>query len=193
MTNDKEWGVPLNNIVDYARLQSTQPRRQMFVKLLAYWIDKGGDEDAAREAIIAIQKGQVLTERSMPREFMPRYRSEILASKLIEIISKIDQKISSREEKWDWAHVMKVMIDEGIIMKTTPNKFDQLICGMLPGKGRDNVRKNGDYSIINKDMPWTQWTNLSHLNPSEAQDRTICNMIAIEFQPILQRKIVKDY
>lgn len=193
MTNDKEWGVPLNNIVDYARLQSTQPRRQMFVKLLAYWIDKGGDEDAAREAIIAIQKGQVLTERSMPREFMPRYRSEILASKLIEIISKIDQKISSREEKWDWAHVMKVMIDEGIIMKTTPNKFDQLICGMLPGKGRDNVRKNGDYSIINKDMPWTQWTNLSHLNPSEAQDRTICNMIAMEFQPILQRKIVKDY
>jgi hypothetical protein len=193
MTNDKEWGVPLNNIVDYARLQSTQPRRQMFVKLLAYWIDKGGDEDAAREAIIAIQKGQVLTERSMPREFMPRFRSEILASKLIEIISKIDQKISSREEKWDWAHVMKVMIDEGIIMKTTPNKFDQLICGMLPGKGRDNVRKNGDYSIINKDMPWTQWTNLSHLNPSEAQDRTICNMIAMEFQPILQRKIVKDY
>lgn len=193
MTKDKEWGVPLNNIVDYARLQSTQPRRQLFVKLLAYWIDKGGDEDAAREAIIAIQKGQVLTERSMPSDFMPRYRSEILASKLIEIISKIDQKISSREEKWDWAHVMKVMIDEGIIMKTTPNKFDQLICGMLPGKGRDNVRKNGDYSIINKDMPWTQWTNLSHLNPSEAQDRTICNMIAMEFQPILQRKIVKDY
>ena len=193
MTNDKEWGVPLNNIVDYARLQSTQPRRQMFVKLLAYWIDKGGDEDAAREAIIAIQKGQVLTERSMPREFMPRYRSEILASKLIEIISKIDQKISSREEKWDWAHVMKVMIDEGIIMKTTPNKFDQLICGMLPGKGRDNVRKNGDYDILNKKLPWTQWTNLSHLNPSEAQDRTICNMIAMEFQPILQRKIVKDY
>ena len=193
MTNDKEWGVPLNNIVDYARLQSTQARRQMFVKLLSYWMDKGGDEDAAREAINAIQKGQVLTERSMPREFMPRYRSEILASKLIEIISKIDQKISSREEKWDWAHVMKVMIDEGIIMKTTPNKFDQLICGMLPGKGRDNVRKNGDYSIINKDMPWTQWTNLSHLNPSEAQDRTICNMIAMEFQPILQRKIVKDY
>ena len=193
MTNDKEWGVPLNNIVDYARLQSTQPRRQLFVKLLAYWIDKGGDEDAAREAINAIQKGQVLTERSMPREFMPRFRSEILASKLIEIIKKIDQKISSREEKWDWAHVMKVMIDEGIIMKTTPNKFDQLICGMLPGKGRDNVRKNGDYSIINKDMPWTQWTNLSHLNPSEAQDRTICNMIAMEFQPILQRKIVKDY
>ena len=193
MTNDKEWGVPLNNIVDYARLQSTQPRRQMFVKLLAYWIDKGGDEDAAREAIIAIQKGQVLTERSMPREFMPRYRSEILASKLIEIISKIDQKISSREEKWDWAHVMKVMIDEGIIMRTTPNKFDQLICGMLPGKGRDNVRKNGDYDILNKKLPWTQWTNLSHLNPSEAQDRTICNMIAMEFQPILQRKIVKDY
>lgn len=193
MTNDKEWGVPLNNIVDYARLQSTQARRQMFVKLLAYWMDKGGDEAAAREAIKEIQEGQIVTARSMPSDFMPYYRTEILASQLIAIIKKIDQKISSREEKWDWAHVMRVMIDEGILMKTTPNNFDHLICGMLPGKGRDTVRKNGDYDILNKELPWTQWTKLSHLNPSEAQDRAICNMIAMEFQPILQRKILKDY
>ena len=193
MTNDKEWGVPLNNIVDYARLQSTQARRQMFVKLLAYWMGKGGNEDAGREAIKAIQEGQIITERSMPKEFMPRYRTEILASQLIAIVREIELKISSREENWDWAHVMRVMIDEGILMKTTPNNFDHLICGMLPGKGRDTVRKNGDYDILNKELPWTQWTKLSHLNPSEAQDRTICNMIAMEFQPILQRKILKDY
>ena len=88
---------------------------------------------------------------------------------------------------------MRVMIDEGIIMRVTRNKFDQLICQMLPGKGRDNVRKSGDYSIVDRKDPWTQWSTLSHLNPQEYQDRTICNMIAMEFQPVLRRKIVMGY
>jgi hypothetical protein len=130
----------------------------------------------------------------MPKEFLPYYRSETIAVKLIDIIRKIDERIAAKENNWDWAHVMRVMIDEGIILtNTTPNKFDQLICAMVPGKGRDNVRKNGDYSILDRNEPWTQWTKQSHLNPQEAQDRTICNMIAIEFQPVLRRKIIMDY
>jgi hypothetical protein len=64
---------------------------------------------------------------------------------------------------------------------------------MIPGKGRDNVRKNGDYTIIMREQPWTQWTRQSHLNPQEAQDRIICNMIAMEFQPVLRRKIIAEY
>ena len=43
----------------------------------------------------------------------------------------------------------RVIIDEGIILtNTTPNKFDQLICPMISGKGSDNVRKSGDFTII---------------------------------------------
>ena len=194
MANDNEKGIPLGYIVEYAKAQPTQAKRQAFVNLIRFWADNGGDLEAAVKAILEIQGGQVISAGNMPREFMPYYRSETIAVKLIDIIRKIDEKIASKEDNWDWAHVMRVMIDEGIILtNTTPNKFDQLICAMVPGKGRDNVRKNGDYSILDHKDPWPLWTKESHLNPQEAQDRTICNMIAVEFQPVLRRKIIMDY
>lgn len=34
---------------------------------------------------------------------------------------------------------------------------------------------------------------MSALDPEEAQDRLICNMIAMEFQPVIRRKISMDY
>ena len=194
MADDNEKGIPLGYIVEYAKAQPTQAKRQAFVNLIRFWADNGGDLAEAIKAILEIQGGQVINANNMPREFMPYYRSETIAAKLIDIIRKIDEKIASKEDNWDWAHVMRVMIDEGIIMtNTTPNKFDQLICAMVPGKGRDNVRKNGDYSILDRKEPWTQWTKQSYLNPQEAQDRTICNMIAKEFEPVLRRKIIMDY
>ena len=194
MANDNEQGIPLGYIVEYAKAQPTQAKRQAFVNLIHFWAQNGGDTEAAIKAILEIQGGQVISANSMPKEFMPYYRSETIAVKLIDIIRKIDEKIASKEDNWDWAHVMRVMIDEGIILtNTTPNKFDQLICAMVPGKGRDNVRKNGDYSILDHKDPWPLWTKESHLNPQEAQDRTICNMIAKEFQPVLRRKIIMDY
>lgn len=194
MANDNGTCIPLGYIVEYAKAQSTQARRQAFVNLIHFWADNGGDLESALKAILEIQGGQVISVGNMPKEFMPYYRSATIAAKLIDIIRKIDERIASKEDNWDWAHVMRVMIDEGIIMtNTTPNKFDQLICAMVPGKGRDNVRKNGDYSILDRKEPWTQWTKQSHLNPQEAQDRTICNMIAKEFEPVLKRTIIIDY
>ena len=186
-------GIPLSDIVEYAKAQPTQAKRQAFVKLLQYWGEVSGNEEAARQAISEIQGGQTISPHCMPKEFMPMFRSSTMVMQLIDIVKRIDLKISTHQEPWDWAHVMRVMIDEGIIMRVTRNKFDQLIYQMLPGKGRDNVRKSGDFSIIEREEPWTQWTNLSHLNPQEAQDRMICNMIAIEFQPVLRRKIVMEY
>lgn len=194
MADNTVLGIPLSYIVEFAKSQPTQAKRQAFVNLIRFWAENGGDEMAAVKAILEIQGGQMISASCMPREFLPMFRSEIIATKLIAIIRKIDVTISTKAENWDWAHVMRVMIDEGIILtSTTPNKFDQLICAMIPGKGRDNVRKNGDYSILDRKEPWTQWTKLSHLNPQEAQDRMICNMIAKEFEPVLRRKIVIDY
>lgn len=194
MADNNVLGIPLSYIVEFAKSQPTQAKRQAFVNLIRFWAENGGDEMAAVKAILEIQGGQMISASCMPREFLPIFRSEIIATKLIAIIRKIDVTISTKAENWDWAHVMRVMIDEGIILtSTTPNKFDQLICAMIPGKGRDNVRKNGDYSILDRKEPWTQWTKLSHLNPQEAQDRMICNMIAKEFEPVLRRKIIIDY
>ena len=194
MANDNEKGIPLGYIVEYAKAQPTQAKRQAFVNLIHFWTDNGGDLEEAIKAILEIQGGQVISAGNMPREFMPYYRSETIATKLIDIVRKIDERIASKEDNWDWAHVMRVMIDEGIILtNTTPNKFDQLICAMVPGKGRDNVRKSGDYKILERKEPWTQWIKQSHLDPQEAQDRMICNMIAKEFEPVLRRKIIMDY
>lgn len=193
MAKDNEEAIPLRYIVEYAKSQPTQARRQAFVNLLTFWGENGGDASSVLTAIHEIQGGQVISASAMPKEFMPHYRIEDVASQLIEIVRQIDTKIATRQENWDWAHVMKVMIDEGIIMHVVPNKFDQLVCSMIPGKGRDTVRKNGDYTIVMRPEPWTQWTSQSHLNPREAEDRMVCNMIALEFQPVLRRKIVIEY
>ena len=194
MANDNEKGIPLSYMVEYAKARQTEANRQAFVNLIHFWADNGGDLESAVKAILEIQGGQVISANSMPQEVMPYDRSEPIAVQLIDISRKMDEKIASKEDNWDWAHVLRVMIDEGIILtNTTPNKFDQLICAMVPGKGRDTVRKNGDYSILDHKDPWPLWTKESHLNPQEAQDRTICNMIAKEFQPVLRRKIIMDF
>lgn len=43
-------------------------------------------------------------------------------------------------------------------MRVTANRFDQIVCSTIPGNGRDNVRKNGDFTIVQRDEPWHQWT-----------------------------------
>lgn len=191
--NPRACAIPINNIVDYAKAQSTQARRQPFVNLINYWSEHDGDEEAARKAISQIQGQQMIQACNLPKEFMPKFRSEAIAAQLIEIVRKLDVVITTHQENWDWAHVMKVMIDEGIIMRISPNKFDSIICSMIPGKGRDNVRKNGDYMILDCHEPWSSWTKNSYVNPYQAQERTICMMIALEFQPVLERKIQIEY
>lgn len=191
--NPRACAIPINNIVDYAKAQSTQARRQPFVNLINYWSEHDGDEEAARKAISQIQGQQMIQASNLPKEFMPKFRSEAIAAQLIEIVRKLDVVITTHQENWDWAHVMKVMIDEGIIMRISPNKFDSIICSMIPGKGRDNIRKNGDYAILEHEEPWAMWPKNSHLNPFLAQERTICCMIACEFQPVLERRIVIEY
>jgi hypothetical protein len=190
MAKDNEEAVPLRYIVEYAKSQPTQARRQAFVNLLTFWGENGGDAASVLTAIHEIQGGQVISASAMPKEFMPHYRLEDVASQLIEIVRQIDTKIATRQENWDWAHVMKVMIDEGIIMHVVPNKFDQLVCSMIPGKGRDTVRKNGDYRTIMKDREYSyhSWTDNSHLNPTQASNKELCRQIAAFFAPILSRK-----
>ena len=63
-------------------------------------------------------------------------------------------------------------------------------CAMVPNKGRDIVRKHGNYTFIMKQPePWFDWPSQSFINPTLAAERTICNQIALEFAPILTRTI----
>ena len=87
---------------------------------------------------------------------------------------------------------MRVMVDEGIIFKVSVNRFDAIICSMIPGKGRDTVRKNGNYSyLMGQEMPWSQWG--SNFDYDLRNEKTICEMIASKFGPLLGYNIEMEY
>lgn len=183
--------IPVEYILRIAQSKATAAQRRPYIELIERWGEETGCLDDAQRMLKCLREGQVLDPSKMPREFMPRYRQLEVAEKLIEIIRHIDAVIASKQENWTWAHVMRVMCDEGILYKPTINRFDQLICAMIPNKGRDTVRKHGDYAFIMEEQedPWTLWPKDSYLNPTLAAERSICNQIALEFAPILTRTI----
>ena len=182
--------IPVEYILRIAQSKATAAQRRPYIELIERWGEETGCPDDAQRMLKCLREGQVLDPSKMPREFMPRYRQPEVAEKLIEIIRHIDAVIASKQENWTWAHVMRVMCDEGILYKPTINRFDQLICAMIPNKGRDTVRKHGDYEyIMGQEDSWSLWPKESYLNPTLAAERSICNQIAIEFAPVLTRTI----
>lgn len=182
--------IPVEYILGIAQSKATAAQRRPYIELIERWGDEQNCADEARQLLKRLRDGQVLDPHKMPREFMPRYRQPEVAEQLIEIIRKIDAVIASKQENWTWAHVMRVMVDEGILYKPTINRFDQLICSMVPDKGRDTIRKHGDYLYLMKqEESWSGWTSQSYINPTLAAERSICNQIALEFAPVLTRKI----
>ena len=183
--------IPVEYILRIAQSKATAAQRRPYIELIERWGEETGCPDDAQRMLKCLREGQVLDPSKMPREFMPRYRQPEVAEKLIEIIRHIDAVIASKQENWTWAHVMRVMCDEGILYKPTINRFDQLVCAMIPNKGRNTVRKHGDYAFIMEEQedPWTLWPKDSYLNPTLAAERSICNQIALEFAPILTRTI----
>ena len=182
--------IPVEYVLAIAQSKATQAQRRPYIELIEQWGVETGCTEQARQLLRRLREGQVLDPKKMPREFMPRFRQPEVAEKLIEIVRKIDTVIATKQENWTWAHVMRVMVDEGILYKPTVNRFDQIICSMIPDKGRDTVRKHGDYVfLMSQKDPWPSWTSQSYINPTLAAARSICNQIALEFAPILQRTI----
>ena len=182
--------IPVEYILRIAQSKATAAQRRPYIELIERWGEETGCADEAHQMLMQLREGQVLDPCKMPREFMPRFRQQEVAEKLIEIIRHIDAVIASKQENWTWAHVMRVMCDEGILYKPTINRFDQLICAMIPNKGRDTVRKHGDYEyLLEQEDPWSLWPKESYLNPTLAAERSICNQIALQFAPVLTRTI----
>ena len=190
MTISKMKPIPVEYVLAVAQTKGTDAKRRPYIELIERWGEEQGQDEEARQLLKRLREGQELDPQKMPREFMPRFRQPEVARPLIEIVRKIDDIISSKQENWTWAHVMRVMVDEGILYKPTVNRFDAIICSMIPGKGRDTVRKHGDYEyIMGQDEPWAAWTSQSYINPTLAAERSICNQIALEFAPVLTRTI----
>ena len=182
--------IPVEYILRIAQSKATAAQRRPYIELIERWGEETGCADEAHQMLMQLREGQVLDPCKMPRDFMPRFRQQEVAEKLIEIVRQIDAVIASKQENWTWAHVMRVMCDEGILYKPTINRFDQLICAMIPNKGRDTVRKHGDYEyLLEQEDPWSLWPKESYLNPALAAERSICNQIALQFAPVLTRTI----
>ena len=128
--------IPVEYVLAIAQTKGTDAKRRPYIELIERWGEEQGKEEEARQLLKRLREGQVLDPKKMPREFMPRYRQPEIAEKLIEIVRKIDDIITSKSENWTWAHVMRVMVDEGILYKPSYNRFDAIICSMIPGKGR---------------------------------------------------------
>ena len=182
--------IPVEYVLGIAQTMATAAKRRPYIELIERWGEETGHAEEARQLLKSLREGQVIDAKKMPRDFMPRFRQPEIAEQLIEIVRKIDAVIASKQENWTWAHVMRVMVDEGILYKPTLNRFDTLICSMIPGKGHDTVRKHGDYAdIMGQEEPWSFWTQQSYINPTLAAERSICNQIALVFAPILTRAI----
>jgi len=183
--------IPVEYILSVAQSKATLAQRRPYVELIEHWGEEQGKEEETRMLLQHLNSGQEIDPKKMPSIFAPRFRQPDTARQLIEIVRKIDAVIASRQENWTWAHVMRVMVDEGIIMNCTVNRFDQLICSMVPGKGRDIVRKHGDFPyLLSQKETWPFWAKQAYLNPQQAAARSICNLIAAEFAPVLSRKII---
>ena len=184
--------IPVEYIIGVAQTKDTDAKRRPYVSLIEDW---GKERDMVQEAsdlLKQLRDNQEIDVKKMPKEFSPKYREKEVAKQLIAIINDINDIISSKSELWTWAHVLRVMLDEGILIKVSNNRFDAIICSMIPGKGRDTVRKSGDYNYLMKqEMPWSMWS--STIEANLGGEKTICNMIALKFAPILERTIRMEY
>ena len=183
--------IPVEFVVDFAREFSTAKLREPYVQLINRW---ALHEKQATEGLEISGQLKDASQNKDPKRLLlylyPKYREGEKLEQLKEALLVIDAKIHGHMVMWTWAYVMRVMVDEGILYKPTVNRFDAIICAMIPGKGRDTVRKHGDYEyIMGQEEPWPAWTSQSYINPTLAAERSICNQIALEFAPVLTRTI----
>ena len=180
--------IPVDYIVDHALTLTSDSKRRPYVDLINMWAEHegmGGDVD---DVISSITGKPAINAKHMPKEFYARYRESEKAARLIEIVRGINKEIAYGDTMWTWPHVMRVMVDENVIMSDiSPNRFDAIICSMIPGKGHDTVRKNGNYNIMfDRTDSYRLWSPTSP-NPVQATNREICDQIAERFKPILSR------
>ena len=181
--------IPVNFVVGHAHLQSTEARRKPFVELVKAWAEHEQQQEAALSVAADIMGQQQMDITHMPKEIMPAWRSAQRAQALINVVRQIDMRISSQQEWWTWDLVMRVMVDDGILApRTSVNRFDSIVCMMVPGKSHDTVRKSGDYEVMrDRNNSWHSWSSNSLVNATLAEFRTYCEQISQLFSKALPK------
>ena len=107
--------------------KNTEGQRKPYVDLIQRWAEHEGMEDEGLTAVRRVMNTTQIDAQHMPKEFYQTYRQGEKAEQLIKLIRKIDTKILSGEVVWTWPHVMRVMIDEAILMaNVTVNRYARM-------------------------------------------------------------------
>lgn len=179
--------IPIDFVVEQGLKERTEAKRRPYRTLITAWAEHEGKAEQGETIASRLNTGNEVERlkdlQDLPNSISPKFRKGEKAEQLVMIIREINDKVEN-DENWTWALVMRVMMDEGLLMTNIPNKFDRLILSMLPGKGVDTVRKSGDYKIIKDSRSWHEWISNPHDDWREAADRTVCEEIYTYFSPL---------
>jgi len=179
--------IPVDFVIEQGLKEHTEAKRRPYRTLITTWAAHEGKAETGEKVASQLNTGKEIERltdlQNLPTSIAPKYRRGEKAEQLVMIIREVDAKVEN-DENWKWSLVMKVMLDEGLLMTNIPNKFDRLVCSMIPGKGIDTVRKSGDYSIIEDRRSWHNWISNPHDDWKEAANREICEEIYAYFRPL---------
>ncbi len=179
--------IPIDFVLKQGEKEHTEAKRRPYSTLIRTWAEHEGEaelgNDIANKLNLGKESEKLKDLRNLPNAVAPKYRTGEKAEQFVKIVRLIDDRIQN-DSNWTWALTMKVMLDEGLLMGNIPNKFDKLICSMIPGKGRDTVRKNGDYKVLQDNRSWRNWITHPHDCWEEARDHEICEEIYGYLEPL---------
>ena len=168
--------------------EKTEAKRRPYVKLIRRWALKQGcaEQGEVVAGRLAVDGGvMVLTDLNQQLYMLnKKYREADKVALLVKLVHEIDE-IIKMNSSWTWAHVLRVMIDENILITNIPNRFDLLICAMIPGRGTGTVRKSGDYELTKSKRTWREWIENYADDLEEANNRAVCKEIFNLLQPLL--------
>lgn len=179
--------IPVDFVLKQGEMEHTEAKRRPYSTLIRTWAEHEGKAELgiaiANQLSMNRDNDKLRDLQNLPNSVAPKYRKGEKAELLVNTVRGINDRIKN-DSNWNWALVMKVMLDEGLLITNIPNKFDRLICSMIPDKNRDTVRKNGDYKIIEDSRNWRNWITNPHDNWREAADHDICEEIYGCLEPL---------
>lgn len=180
--------IPVDFVIEQGLKEHTEAKRRPYRTLITAWAEHEGMSEQGETIVSQLDTGKEIKRlkdlQDLPDSVHPKFRKGEKAEKLVMIIREINAKVIN-DSNWTWALVMKVMLDEGLIITNIRNRFDKLICMMVEDKGGGNVRNNGDFSVFQDSRSWHDWISNPHDDWKEAADRAVCQEIYEYFLPIL--------
>jgi hypothetical protein len=180
--------IPVDFVIEQGLNEHTEAKRRPYRTLITAWAEHEGMSEQGEAIASQLNLGKEIERlkdlQDLPDSVHPKFRKGEKAEKLVMIIREINAKVIN-DSNWTWALVMKVMLDEGLIITNIRNRFDKLICMMVEDKGGGNVRNNGDFSVFQDSRSWHDWISNPHDDWKEAADRAVCQEMYEYFLPIL--------